>query len=93
MGDPLAVAQILTRLLDHVDEALSGIPLEDLARPVLGSVVGSHHEIGPGVQMEREPRLDHVDLVPDEERHHDLHRGGSVYGSVKRRPLLRSFAP
>ena len=37
------------------------------------AIVGRDHEVDPGMQVERDLRVDDVGLVPREERHDDLH--------------------
>ena len=54
------------------------VPLEHLARPVLRAVVGRDDEVRARVQVEREPLLDHVRLVPGEQCHDELHRRASL---------------
>ena len=54
--------------------ALARVGLEDAGRAVLRRVVGGDDEVGAGVQVEREPRLDDVGLVAREQGHDDLHR-------------------
>ena len=76
--DPLVLAQVLAGLADQVDVARPRVLLEHLRRPVLRAVVGRDHEVGAGVQMEREPRVDDVDLVAREERHDQRHRRASL---------------
>ena len=63
--------------------------LEHLGRAVLRAVVGRDHDVGAGVQVEREPRFDDVDLVPREQRHDERHRRASLRAI---RPALRSSA-
>ncbi len=56
----------------------AGVPFEHLARAVLGAVVGRDDEVRTRVQVEREPLLDHVRLVPGEQCHDELHRRASL---------------
>ena len=77
---PLALAEVVPGLADQVEAALALVPFEHLRRPVLGAVVRRDHEVDAGGEVERDLRVDDVCLVPDEERHDELHRGTRLDG-------------
>ena len=76
---PFVLAQILAGLSEQMHVTFARVALEHLRRPVLRAVVGRDHEVGARVQVEGEPRLDHVRLVAGEQRHDELHRRASLW--------------
>ena len=75
--DPLGLAHVVTRLAEEPQASRALVPLEDRRRVVGRGIVGRDHEVDPGVQVERDLRVDDVGLVPREERHDDLHGASS----------------
>ena len=60
VGNP---GRILARLANQANVPGAGVALEYLGRAVLRPVVGRDDEVGAGIEVEREPRVDDVDLV------------------------------
>ena len=85
---PFVLAQVLTGLADQAHLARPRVLLEHLRGAVLRVVVGCDHDVDAGIQMEREPRVDDVDLVPGQERHDEGHRRASLRAT--RRPARGS---
>ena len=71
--DPLVLAHVVARLADEPQDARALVPLEDLRRAVARARCRSRHEVDPGMQVERDLRVDDVRLVAREERHHEPH--------------------
>ncbi len=73
-SDPLALAQVVPRLANELQDALRRVPLEDLRRAVGRPVVGGDDEVDAGAQVVRDLGVHDVRLVADEQRQHELHR-------------------
>ena len=89
---PLVLAKVLAGLADEVDVPRARVSLEHLGRAVLRPVVGRDHQVGAGVEVEREPLLDDVDLVPREQRHDQRHRRASLR-ATRRGPSSSALEP
>jgi hypothetical protein len=77
-GRPLDLRQVPIRIPDQMDEAVTSVRLEDLGRPVVGTVVCGDHEVDSGVEVKGDARSDHVRLVAYEHGHDDFHVGASL---------------
>ena len=62
--------------------SLACVRLENLGRAVDRVVVHRDHEVDPGIQVERQHRVDDVLLIAEKERHHDLHDGLTAMRAV-----------
>ncbi len=78
--DPLALAHLVARLPDQMQDAGALVPFEDLRRSVLRAVVRGDDEVDPGMQVKRDLCVDDVRLVAHEERHDELHAARSQPG-------------
>ena len=74
LGDPRGLPELVALPARQPHMARSGIPLEDLARPVLRPVVDGEHEVHPHVQVEGERRVEDVLLVVGDDGHDHRHR-------------------